>query len=142
MIQTEKILERARKLSQHEKKTILYRRDDVLFDLVTEGCYSGIPRDLLKECLVMYIGQGCENGSLEFPHWLHNLYYGDDKRRIFQIDKAFRRIGYCKNYDNLIMLMRGKPKEVKIDVGQLMKDLDNMDGAYEKWSREIILRGA
>ena len=59
MIQTEKILERTRKLSRHEKKTILYRRDDVLCDLVTEGCYSGIPRDLLKECLVMYIGQDC-----------------------------------------------------------------------------------
>ena len=54
---------------------------------------------------------------------------------MFQIDKALRRItpGYCKNYDNLIMLMRGKPKEVKIDVGQLMKDLDNMDGCAALW---------
>lgn len=142
MIQTEKILERTRKLSRHEKKTILYRRDDVLCDLVTEGCYSGIPRDLLKECLVMYIRRDCENGPLEFPHWLHDLYYGNDERRMFQIDKAFRRIGYCKNYNNLIMLMRGKPKEIKIDVEQLIKDLDNMDEAYEKWRREIFLRDA
>lgn len=107
MIQTEKILERTKKLSRQEKKTILYRRDDVLCDLVTESCCSGIPRDLLKECLAMYIGQDCENGSLEFSRWLHDLYYRDDKRRMFQIDKAFRRItpGCCKNYDNLIMLM-------------------------------------
>lgn len=144
MIQTEKILERTKKLSRQEKKTILYRRADVLCDLVTESCCSGIPRDLLKECLAMYIGQDCENGSLEFSRWLHDLYYGDDKRRMFQIDKAFRRItpGCCKNYDNLIMLMRGKPREVKIDVEQLMQDLDNMDEAYEKWRREIILGGA
>ena len=53
MIQTEKILERTRKLSRHEKKTILYRRDDVLCDLVTEGCYSGIPT------LTCYDNGGC-----------------------------------------------------------------------------------
>ena len=40
------------------------------------------------------------------------------------------------------MLMRGKPKEIKIDVEQLIKDLDNMDEAYEKWRREIFLRDA
>ena len=146
MINARIILKNVNKMTQQERIGLHSCRKPWLLDVAVDDDFSNIPSEVMFACLRMYIEQQCTNGFKPFPLWLHNLYNSAGQGIQHRIGKTIdamiaKRVNQIDNYA-VIQLLRGKPKNVAIDIESLIQDLDdiyNLDEQREMDSEQTVI---
>lgn len=145
MINARKILKNVNKMTQQERIGLHSCRKPWLLDVAVDDDFSNIPSEVMFACLRMYIEQQCTNGFKPFPLWLHNLYNSAGQGIQHRIGKTIdamtaKRVNQIDNYA-VIQLLRGKPKNVAIDIESLIQDLDDIYNLDEQREMDLFENG-
>ena len=133
-------------MTQQERIGLHSGRKMWLLDVAVDDDFGHIPREVMFTCLRMYIEQQCKNGYKSFPLWLHDLYNSVGQGIQHRIGKTIdamtaKRVNQIDNYA-VIQLLRGKPKNVAIDIESLIQDLDdiyNLDEQREMDTENTVI---
>lgn len=135
------VLDRVKDLDNYNKRNLFTGRGYTLY-YVTDGDFGCLPETVMHQCLRIFLNQHCVDGSMELPERIATLPNNVKYPMMRHLDYIARNDSYyCgrdMQEDAALRLLRHVPKDIPINVHNLMEDLNVFLGGAGKGSKSEI----